>query len=112
MSSKLGLIISMIFFMMFYTLSVDVICVQYFYSDLDTKGVAMGYEISMCPEIDEAFISSLEEKYQVTISNISPLEPEFGDMVTYTLTRTYKPIIISGEELEIKVKRSTVSGYY
>lgn len=112
MSSKLGLIISMVFFMMFYTLSVDVICIQYFYSDLDTKSVAIGYDISHTYEIDEEYIASLEEKYHVTISDISPLEPDFGDMVSYTLTRSYKPIIVSRNEIQIKVRRETVCGYY
>lgn len=112
MSSKLGLIISMIFFMMFYMLSVDVICIQYFYSDLDTKGVVISYDISKCLEIDEEYISSLEEKYKVKISDVSPEEPVFGDMVSYTLIRTYKPIIISRDEIVIKVKRSAVCGYY
>ena len=98
--------------MMFFMLSLDVIFIQYFYSDLDTKSIAVGYDISHCLEIDEEFISSLEEKYNVKISNVSPQEPDFGDMVSYTLTRTYKPIIVSKDEIAIQIKRSTVCGYY
>ena len=112
MSSKIGLILSTLFFALFFFLSVDVLSIQYFYSDLDAKSISIGYEISKRMEIDRDFIVSLEEKYHITISDISPEEPEFGDMVTYTLSRTYQPIVVSREAMEIKVKRSIVIGYY
>lgn len=112
MSSKLGLIISMLFFTLFFLLGVDVMCIQYYYSDLDAKSVAISYNISKVGRSDSEFISSLEERYNVRISNISPENPEFGDMVEYIVEKDYKPIIVSSDVLVLKIKRTTVIGYF
>lgn len=112
MSSKLGLIFSMLFFSIFFLLSIDLICIQFSYNNLDSKGIAIGYEISKEMEIDNNFISSLEEKYHVQISDMSPEEPVFGDVVNYTLQCVYHPLIVSRNDMTITVKRSTVIGYY
>ena len=41
MSSKIGAILSFIFVALFFFLSVDVICLQFSYSDLDSKGITL-----------------------------------------------------------------------
>ena len=41
MSSKLGLILSMMFVIMFFLFGVDLICIQYVYSDLDAKSISI-----------------------------------------------------------------------
>ena len=112
MSSKLGLILSMFFFSLFFLLSIDVVFIQYFYNDLDHKGISIGYEISKCMEISDDFIASLEEKYHITISDISSKEPDFGDVVNYTIQCVYHPLIVSRNDMKITVQRSTVIGYY
>lgn len=112
MSSKLGLLISLLFFALFFFLGIDLICIQYSYNSLDSKSISIGYEIAHSLEIDNEFISSLEDKYKVKISNISPEDPEFGDVVKYTIHTVYKPLIVSREQLDLVVSRTTVIGYY
>ena len=112
MSSKIGLLISLMFFALFFLLSVDVIVIQYHYSDLDSQSVVIGYEISRLETLNEENITPIEEKHHVNIENISNRSPEFGDIVFYTISRDYQPLIVSNETMVIKVKRSVVIGYY
>ena len=112
MSSKLGLIISLAFFSLFFVLSVDLMCVQYYYADLDNKSVVIGYELAHLDSYSNENIASIEDRYDVSIVDISNLNPGFGDSIDYILLKEYKPIIISNNVMEIKVKRSIVRGYY
>ena len=112
MSSKLGLIISLMFFALFFSLSIDVICIQYFYSDLDSKSVLIGYELGRMKSINDESIHNLEDKYHVNIKDISNKDPKFGDVIEYVITVNYQPIIVSNEVMELQISRSTVIGYY
>ena len=112
MSSKIGLLISLVFFTMFFLLSIDIICIQFYMSDLDSKSTIISYEISRLSKIDNDSIKNLEDKYQVSILNISNRTPNFGDVVSFTIEKDYRPIIVSNDEMEIKIERSTVIGYY
>lgn len=112
MSSKIGLLLSLVFFALFFVLSIDVMCIQYCFSDLDSKSVMIGHELSMLEEIKNEDIHELEDKYHVVISNVSNTHPLFGDMIEYTLLKEYQPLIVSNEVMEIKVNRTTISGYY
>lgn len=112
MSSKLGLIISLAFFSIFFVLCIDVMCIQYYYADLDSKSVIIGYELSRLDNYSSENITSIEERYNVSIMDISNTNPEFGDSISYTILKEYKPIIVSNDVMEIKISRSTVRGYY
>ena len=112
MSSKIGLLISLSFFILFFLLSIDVICIQYHYSDLDARSVSIGYDIAHLSVLNEGNIEELEGKHHVNIENISNRNPEFGDVIYYTISRSYHPLIVSNEEMVIKIERSIVIGYY
>ena len=112
MSSKFGLILSLVFFAMFFTLSVDIMCIQYYYSDLDSKSVVIGYEIARLGVIEDEDIKNIEDKYHVNIMNISNRTPDFGDVISYTISVEYKPIVVSNDVMQIQVERNTVMGYY
>ena len=112
MSSKIGLIISLIFFTMFFVLSIDMMCIQYQYSDLDAQSVIIGYELAHLESLTDENIASIEEKHHVVMVDISNRNPEFGDVIDYVILREYQPIIVSNSPMEIKVKRSAVIGYY
>lgn len=112
MSSKVGLILSMIFVVMFIALGVDVITIQYAYSDLDSKSMNISYLIAQHGTIDDSLIRSIEEKYHVTFECIGNCAPFFGDTVDYRISTQIKPIIVSLETITISVNRSTVIGFY
>ena len=112
MSSKIGLILSMIFVTMFFAMGLDLISVQIIYNDLDSKCIAISYQISKYGTVDEQIKSSIESTYKVRFTCIDNCSPKFGDVVTYQISKDYRPIIINSETMTISVERNAVIGFY
>lgn len=112
MSSKLGLVFSMIFVTLFFALGLDLIAVQIIYSDLDAKSGAISYMISKYGTIDSDIKNAIEDKYDVSFTCTSNCSPLFGDVVTYVISRDYKPLMIRDDIMTISVERNAVIGYY
>lgn len=112
MSSKIGLILSMIFVSLFFAFGIDLIMVQVIYSDLDAKSVSISYKISQYGTIDDKLKEAIENDYEVTFVCLGNCEPKFGDTVTFAIAKNYNPIIIKDEPMTISVKRNAVIGYY
>ena len=112
MSSKLGLILSMIFVTLFFAMGLDLVCVQVIYNDLDAKSVAISYQISQYGTINNEIKAAIENKYKVTFTCVDNCSPKFGDIVTYQIAKDYRPIIIQKELMTISVERSAIIGYY
>ena len=112
MSSKIGVILSMIFVALFFFLSVDVICLQFSYSDLDSKGITICYYISKECRVDTEFINYLNNKYNVSITNLSQTSIIYGDVVEFDISKKYTPLIMSNKDFNLVIKRSAVIGYY
>jgi len=112
MSNKIGLILSFLFIVIFFVFGVDLISIQYIYTDLDTKAITMGYWISKTGSLDPSFIKYLENKYDVTFTCLDNCSPSFGDVVEYKVSKIYTPIILSKDPMDIAVKRTAVIGYY
>lgn len=111
MSSKLGTILSMVFFAMFFLFGIDLINLQYSYSELDSKSVTISYLISRNGTIDEAFTNYIENKFHVSFYLRSPKSPTFGDEVEYILEDNYNPIILNNRPITLSIYRTTVIGF-
>lgn len=111
MSSKVGLILSMLFVTLFFALGLDLISVQFIYNDLDAKSVAISYRISEYGTIDDNIKSNIESTFGVTFKCTSNCSPLFGDVVTYTISKNYKPVIIDKNTMTISIERNAVIGY-
>lgn len=112
MSYKLGLILSMFITILFFLLGGDMICLSGAYSSLDSTSITVGYLIAKAATVDESFISSLEVRYNITFLDISPRNPNYGDVVDYVISKEYDPLIMSNDVITLKVMRSTIIGYY
>ena len=113
MSSKIGTIISLIFVAMMVALSMDIMCIQYLYSNLDAKSSSISYEIAKHGMLDSSFINYLNQKYKVTFiceSNCEVNSP--GTNIAYRLETSYKPIIISKQDMKLVVHRYAVLSFY
>ena len=102
----------MIFVAMFFLFAGDMISLQFLYSDLDAKSVTIAYLISEQGTIDDNFVEYVETKYDVELVTIDNWTPLFGDEVTFVIAETYRPLIMSTEEMTVSIKRTTVIGYY
>lgn len=112
MSSKIGLILSMIFVAMFFLLGVDLICIQYTYSELDAKSITISYLISHNGGLNSDFISALEATYNIDFQCLENCTPSFGDVVKFSISTEYSPFILSPEPMTLKVSRTTTIGFY
>lgn len=112
MSYKLGLILSMIFVVMFLLLGGDMMCLSAAYSYLDSHSISIGYLIAKSGRVDDEYLSYLEETYKVQFEKISPTKPSIGDVVEYTIYRYYHPLIMANHDVKLTASRTTVIGYY
>ena len=70
MSSKLGLILSMIFVVAFVLLGGDLMCLSSAYSYLDNAGISVSYSIAKTGRVDKEYLTALENKYQINFLTI------------------------------------------
>ena len=112
MSYKLGLILSMVFVVMFLLLGGDMMCLSAAYSYLDSNSISVGYLIAKTGRVDSEYLGYLEELYHLKFETISPESPTVGDVVEFTVYRMYDPLIISNSEIKLSASRTTVIGYY
>ena len=112
MSYKLGLILSMVFVVLFLLLGGDLMCLSAAYSYLDSNSISIGYLIAKSGRVDSEYLTYLEESYKVYFESISPTEPVIGDVVEYTIYRYYHPLIMANHDVKLTASRTTVIGYY
>ena len=112
MSSKVSLILSMMFVVMFFLFAGDMISLQFAYSNLDATSVTIGYLISESYAVDETFINNVKEKFEIDFYLINEQTPYFGDVVDYIISSEYKSIVLSDHTMTLSIKRSSVVGYY
>ncbi len=112
MSYKLGLLLSMVFVILFFMLGIDLISIQFAFGNLDAKSISISYRISEHGTIDDAFIEEIENYYDVDFTCTSNCTPLFGDIVEYTISSEIKTLVVSPDLLTIRISRSTVIGFY
>ena len=112
MASKIGTILSMIFVLMLFLFASDFMCLQYIYSDLDSKALTISYQIAQNQVIDSSFIKNIENNYNVIFTYSGPSNPSYGEIVDFKISKSFKPIILSSNKMMINVNRTAVVGYY
>lgn len=112
MSYKIGLILSMIFVAIFFLFGADLFTLNGVYSALDAKANNISYLISRNGTIDDNFAYYIETTFSVEFECPKNLAPTFGQKITYQISTTYHPLVISKEEMSITIKRMTFVGFY
>lgn len=112
MSSKVGLVLSFVFVAMFFLLGVDLLTLQFALSDLDAKSINISYLINKKAIIDDELITYIEQTYNVEFECLTNETPIYGDILDYTISQTFQPIIISKDEMKLTIKRYVIIGYY
>lgn len=112
MSSKLGLILSMLFVAMFFAFAGDMVSLQFAYTNLDSISVTIGKLISEEKTINQTFINNVEAEFNVDFILLNEEEPLFGDVVNYIIASEFQPMVISKESITLSIKRSSIIGYY
>ena len=112
MSSKIGTILSMLFVALFFVFAMDMISLQYLYTELDAKGVSVAYYIAKTSRTDEEFADYLSRKYSVIVTIPQNQSHDYGDIVDFYIQSEFSPLVISNDSMSVSLKRSAVIGYY
>ena len=112
MSYKIGLILSMVFVVLFLLLGGDMMCLSAAFSHLDSNSISIGYLIAKSGRVDDEYITFLEHTYNVNFESITPTNPTSGDVVEYTIYRFYHPLVMANHDVKLTASRTTVVGYY
>lgn len=112
MGSNIATILSFTFVALFFVLGIDMLTIQFAFTDLDRIAVTFSYVIAKNATISNEFISNYCDQYNVTFTCLSNCTPKIGDVVEYKLTKEFDPILMSGDVINISVIRTTVIGYY
>ena len=112
MSYKVGLILSMIFVALFFLFGADLITLESTFSVLDAKANNISYIISRNGVIDDDFINYIETTFSVTFTCPKNPSPTFGEKIVYQISTSYRPLVISKQEMTIAIKRMTIVGFY
>ena len=112
MGTNIATILSFLFITLFFILGVDLISVQVVFTDLDRIGVTFSYVIAKEGSINSTVIDNYCNKYNVRFTCLDNCTPKFGDIVEFNLVKSYKPILLSTDVLDITITRTTVIGFY
>lgn len=113
MGSKLGTILSIVFFFMAFMFGVDFIMMQLNYTNLDALSVSVSYKISKCGEINDSIKNYVYESAKASILPINDDHAyEEGAILGYYLVKDYKLISYERDPIKISVKRYAVINMY
>ena len=112
MSSKIGTILSLIFVTIFFLMGIDLLSLQTTYSSLDSKAVSISYLISKTGNVTNALINNIEETYKVDFTCLSNCSPLFGDIVYYSISVNFNPIMLSDSTYIVTIQRQAIIGFY
>lgn len=112
MSYKVGLILSMIFVALFFLFGADLITLESVYSGLDSKACNISYIISRRGVVDDELKNYVQSTFHITFICEENLSPTFGEQIFFKVSTTYRPMVLSKNEMTIVIERMTIVGFY
>lgn len=113
MASKIGVMLSLIFFFYAFLFASDFVMIQLTYTSLDALSTTVSYRISKSGEINDELAQFVKEEINGDIKPVGASSSyEEGSMLGYYLIKEYKPIAYDSEPLPIKIKRYAVINMY
>ena len=114
MGSKLGLILSLGIIFIALLFGADLFMIQINYTDLDAMSTYVSYKISKEREVSEYLKGTLEEKNIYIIEDNPPESGQYaeGESCTYSLKRSYSPLVMGNKAFEITVTRTVIVAIY
>lgn len=113
MASKIGVILSLLFFFYAFLFATDFIMIQLTYTSLDAISTSVSYKISKSGEINQDLVYFVREEVNALIKPIGASQSyEEGSILGYYLIKEYKPISFESEPLTLSIKRFAVINIY
>ena len=113
MGSKIGLILSLVFMHLIMLFGIDLICIQYVYTSLDSFSTSITFNISRNGYISEDLKNYVYEEYKANLYSLDEegTQYQYGDTLNYCLEKEYEPLILP-ETYLIKIKRFAIIKIY
>lgn len=116
MSNTLSTMLSLLFIFIAFMFGVDLVMMQYIYTDLDSFSIQASYLVSkkgyITSEMKDVFLSTYGVKIYPFESNNLNQSYEEGFVYGFVLVKEYSPIALSNKPIELKVKRYAVINVY
>lgn len=111
MAHKVATLLSLIFVFQLLLLMGDMISVQVLHTEMQSFATTVTHEVSLRGRLDQPLIDrAMSKGYDLVC--LATCFPQFGDTLTYSLTLTYSPLILSNEPMELNLIRYVVIGVY
>jgi hypothetical protein len=112
MGNVLGTILSLALFIPSFLFGADLIVIQNSLTKLEAVAATISYRISQKGKIDQEIVDYVRSESLdiVCVENCSATP--IGEVITYRLLKSYKPLFISKDEINIVITRTTMVGYY
>jgi hypothetical protein len=111
MAYKWSMLLSLIFVFQLLLMSGDIATTQVIHGHLQALSTQVSQSISLSGRITPELEQWVQAK-DVNLVCISLCNPLFGDTLTFTLSQTYTPLIMSNQPMQISVTRYAVIGLY
>ena len=111
MGSKLGFLLSLFFAIQVICLTSDLSSIQIIHSTLDTCSVTVAKKISISGGVTSEIRHFVKTNCGGTIVATGRGPYQVGDILTFQISKSFTPLIMSQKAMKITVTRSTVLGY-
>lgn len=111
MSNLMGLMFSFLLMMPTILLGADLFRISQIMTSLEARATTLSYEISKSGGLRANNVAALEEEGITVSCNTDCEYISVGESISYTLMKSYTPIILKNEDIEIIVTRVTIVGY-
>ncbi len=113
MSSKIGLILSMIFVAFTFLFGADLLTLQGAFTVVQNKANDIAYELEYYSCFDQEMHSYLESKYEVTITPICGFPSNtIGDSVEFSVSYKVEGLLFMPNSYTLTASRTAILGYY
>lgn len=111
MSYKVGFLLSLVFIMSLFVLASDIVSIQIIYTNLDAVSLTVGNMISQKASITQEMKDLVYTQTGGNLVEVGENLKLLGTPFKYKITRSFDPVILKSEEMEITVVRSVIVGY-
>jgi hypothetical protein len=111
MAHKIASLFSFIFVIQLLLLIGDMSAIQVIQTNMLSFATTVSHEVALRGRLDEAIVARASTN-GYTLECVATCFPQFGDTLTYSLTITYSPLIISKDPLPLVLTRYVVIGVY
>ncbi len=112
MANKMSFILSLFFLMQILAYAGDLSIVSTIYTTLDALSVSVSQLIAKEGAITDSIRTYVVSSCpKASIEAVGDDQVAFGEMLSYRLYMSYKPLIMSNKEMEISLVRGAVIGY-